>query len=256
MYPVLFEIGNVAISSYSVMVLISFLVGYWLGGAELRRKGLNGGLADILLIACVIGGIGGAKLLFLIQNATLRELVTDPLRYISSGLTFYGGLIGALLLIGVVSWRKGVSYLAITDSLAPGLVLAYGIGRIGCFLVGDDYGTPSDLPWAMAFPEGTPPTIERVHPTQIYDTLLMTGLFFLLWKIRKKNLPDGWLSAVMFVLLGIERFLIEFIRTTTPSFIPGLSQAQLISVVMIVLGALKLIGVWRGIRVERNGYDL
>jgi len=138
--------------------------------------------------------------------------------------------------------------LAVTDSLAPGLILAYGIGRIGCFLVGDDYGTPSDLPWAIAFPKGAPPTTERVHPTQIYDTLLMIGLFFLLWKIRKKNLPDGWLSAVMFILLGVERFLIEFIRTTTPSFISGLSQAQLISVGMIILGALKLIQIRSGIR--------
>ena len=241
MYPVLFRIGDVVISSYSVMVLLAFLVGYWLGGAELRRKGLNGNLADLLLIPCVLGGIGGAKVLFLVQNVTLSEILSDPLRYLSSGLTFYGGLIGALILIGLVVWWRKVSYWAVTDSIAPGLVLAYGIGRIGCLLVGDDYGIPSNLPWAMAFPQGAPPTTERVHPTQVYDTLLMIGLFLFLWKIRKKERPNGWLSSVMFILLGIERFFIEFIRNTSPSFIPGLSQAQLISVGIIILGVLKLI---------------
>ena len=241
MYPVLFRIGDVVISSYSVMVLLAFLVGYWLGGAELRRKGLNGNLADLLLIPCVLGGIGGAKVLFLVQNVTLSEILSDPLRYLSSGLTFYGGLIGALILIGLVVWWRKVSYWAVTDSIAPGLVLAYGIGRIGCLLVGDDYGIPSNLPWAMAFPQGAPPTTERVHPAQVYDTLLMIGLFLFLWKIRKKERPNGWLSSVMFILLGIERFFIEFIRNTSPSFIPGLSQAQLISVGIIILGVLKLI---------------
>lgn len=241
MYPVLFRIGDVAIYSFSVVLVISFLSAYKILEIELKRKGFNGNLADIILIACVIGGIGGAKVLFLMQNVTISELMAEPLRYVSSGLTFYGGFIGSLILIGVVTCIKKVNYLMVTDSLSPGLIVAYGIGRIGCFLVGDDYGIPSDLPWAMAFPEGAPPTTERVHPTQIYDTLLMIGLFLYLWKIRTKSPSYGWLSAVMFVLLGIERFLIEFIRTTTPSFIPGLTQAQLISIAMIILGSIKLI---------------
>ena len=242
MYPELFRIGDIAISSFSVVLVISFLVAYLVGEAEFKRKGLNGNLADLLIIACVVGGIGGAKVLFLIQNATFSELIADPLRYVSSGLTFYGGLIGSLILMGIVTRKKKVNYWAVTDASAPALILAYAIGRIGCFLVGDDYGIPSNLPWAVAFPEGAPPTTERVHPTQIYDTLLMTGLFFFLWKIRK-NYPSshGWLSSVLFITLGIERFLIEFIRNTTPSFIPGLSQAQLISVAMIILGVLKII---------------
>ena len=243
MYPVLFRVGDIAIYSFSVVLVISFLTAYKVLEIELRRKGFNGNLAEIILIACVIGGIGGAKVLFLVQNVTLSELMADPLRYFSSGLTFYGGFIGSLILIGVVTLFKKVNYLMVTDSLAPGLILAYGIGRIGCFLVGDDYGIPSDLPWAMAFPNGAPPTTEKVHPTQIYDTLLMVVLFFFLWKIRTKSPSYGWLSAIMFILLGAERFLIEFIRTTTPSFIPGLTQAQLISLGMIVLGAVKLIQI-------------
>ncbi len=243
MYPVLFRIGDVAIYSFSVVLVISFLTAYKVLDIELRRKGFNGSLAEIILIACVIGGIGGAKLLFLMQNVTISQLIADPLRYASSGLTFYGGFIGSLILIGAVTLIKKVNYLMVTDSLAPGLVLAYGIGRIGCLMVGDDYGIPSDLPWAMAFPNGAPPTTEKVHPTQIYDTLLMICLFFFLWKIRKKSPAYGWLSAIMFVLLGVERFFIEFIRTTTPSFIPGLTQAQLISLAMIVLGAVKLIQI-------------
>ncbi|MGQ0793175.1 MAG: prolipoprotein diacylglyceryl transferase [Deltaproteobacteria bacterium] len=240
MYPTLFRIGDISIASFSVMVLLSFLVAHRIADSELKRKGYNGGLADALLIAAVVGGIGGAKILFLIQNATFAEIMENPLRYLSSGLTYYGGLIGSLLLIWVVVRRWGVSYWTATDAVAPGLILAYAIGRIGCLLVGDDYGRPSDLPWAMAFPNGAPPTLERVHPTQIYETLIMTGVFFFLWRIRKLDRPLGWMSALTFVLIGTERFFVEFVRDTTMSFIPGISTAQIISLGFIAVGMLRL----------------
>jgi phosphatidylglycerol:prolipoprotein diacylglycerol transferase len=95
----------------------------------------------------------------------------------------------------------------------------------------------------MAFPEGSPPTVERVHPTQIYDTICMVILFAVLWSIRKKNFPTGWMTAITFIALGVQRFLVEFLRQTTPSFIPGLSQAQLIAVVLVLTGVVIL---WKG----------
>ena len=241
MYPTLFRVGNIAVSSFSVMVLIAFLVAYKLSEVEFERKGLSLKLVDLLFGVSIVGGLVGAKVLFLVQNVALSEFIAEPVRYLASGLTFLGGLLLSIFLYILVTRWKKVSFWKVGDAAAPGLVLAYAIGRIGCLLVGDDYGTPSDLPWAIAFPRGSPPTIEKVHPTQVYTTLVMTVAFAFLWKIRKKDLPVGWLSSITLIILGVERFLIEFIRNTTPSFIPGLSQAQLISVGLIIVGIAKLI---------------
>ncbi len=129
------------------------------------------------------------------------------------------------------------------DAMAPALAIGHSIGRIGCFLVGDDYGIKSDVPWAVAFPKGLPPTTDPVHPTQIYEVILMGLVFFVLWKLRKRNTPDGWLFSILIILAGIERFLIEFLRSTTPSPIPDISVAQLIAIGLIVIGILKIISI-------------
>ena len=227
------------------MVLIAFLVAYVVGESELKRKGLNGNLADLLLIAAVIGGLGGAKLLFLYQQATLSDFLADPTRYLASGFTFFGGFIGALILVWFVTQMKRVNFLSVTDAASPALVLAYAVGRIGCLLVGDDYGIPSNLPWAMSVPNGSPPTILQVHPTQLYDTLSMAIVFVVLWKIRKNNFPRGWMTAVLFIIIGAQRFLMEFLRSTSPSFIPGFSQAQVISFGFVVLGLIMLYKIYQ-----------
>lgn len=241
MYPTLFKIGDISISSYSVMVMIAYLVAYKLSISEFKRKGLNDNLVDLFFVLTVLGGIGGAKILFLLQNVTFSQFLEDPFRYLASGLTFFGGFIGSILLFVIAARLKKLDIWLITDTVCPTVVLAYAIGRIGCLLVGDDYGIPTDLPWAISFPNGSPSTLERVHPTQIYDTLLMTFVFIFLWSNRKKNLPTGFLSSLTFIILGVERFLIEFIRNTTPSFIPALSQAQLIALGFVFVGLYKII---------------
>ena len=222
------------------MVLVAYLVAYFLGESELKRKGMNGNLADLVLIAAVIGGLGGAKLLFLFQQATFSDFIANPTQYMASGFTFFGGLIGAIILVWFVTQMKRVSFLSVTDTAMPPLILAYAVGRIGCFLVGDDYGVPSGLPWAISFPDGSPPTILRVHPTQLYDTISMFIVFVILWNIRKRDLPLGWMTSVGFIIFGVQRFLMEFIRSTSPSFIPGFSQAQVISFCFVLIGVIML----------------
>src|SRR3989304_4159412 len=243
MYPVLFRIGDIAISSYMVTMSIAFLVAYTLCKGEFRRRGLSEDLLDLLLVANVIGGIVGAKILFLMENVTFRQFIDDPIRFLASGLTFLGGFLGAVFLILVVVWAKKVNFWLAADAMAPSLVIGYAIAKIGCFLVGDDYGILSNLPWAMSFPNGAPPTNEMVHPAQIYEMLAMLVVFVFLWKIRKRNVPIGWLSGVTLILMGLEGFLVEFVRNTTPSFIPGVSLAQLMSIGLVVAGVLKLLQV-------------
>jgi phosphatidylglycerol:prolipoprotein diacylglycerol transferase len=242
MYPVLFRIGDFAVSSYTVMLIIGFLVAYVLCIGEFRRKGLGEDLLDLLFTACVIGALVGSKILFIIENATFEEFIANPTRYLSSGLTQLGGFVGAFILFWVTVRIKNVNFWLAADAMAP-IIITYVIGRIGCLLVGDDYGVPSNLPWAMSFPKGEPPTLERVHPTQIYEMLAMGVIFIYVWKVRKKDKPVGWLSSVIFILLGSQRFLIEFLRNTTPSFIPGVSLAQLMSLGLIVAGVLKLLQI-------------
>ena len=241
MYPTLVKFGSISISSFSVMVLISFFAAYFIAERILIKKGEDPQLADVLMIGSIIGGLGGAKILFIIQNASISEVVNDPMRYLSSGYTFLGGFIGALICIYLISLYKKISFWHLTDICAAPLIIAYAIGRIGCFLVGDDYGVPSDLPWAVAFPNGAPPTIIEVHPTQIYDSIFMFIFFIVLWKLKDLDKPNGWLTSIGLIGLGGQRFLIEFIRNTSPSFIEGFSQAQLISMVLVFIGIFKLV---------------
>ena len=193
MYPELFKIGNLQISSFGLMVAIAFLAGYWVSSIEFKRKGLSEKLLSNVFIALMIGGIGGAKILYLIENVPISQLISSPLGYLFSrgGLTFFGGFIGAAILLLIVAHKSKAGFWKVGDALSPSLALGYAIGRIGCFLVGDDYGIPSNLPWAISFPKGLPPTTERVHPTQLYEVIAMTVVFLIIWNIRKKPGHDS-----------------------------------------------------------------
>lgn len=245
MYPELLRIGNFAISSFGLMVALAFLAGYWIASLEFKRKKLDDKLLGNILLLSMLGGIGGAKLMYIFENVPLSDFISSPFTHIFSrgGLTFYGGFIGAVLLFWILTIKNKVSFFKVMDAMAPALAIGHSIGRIGCFLVGDDYGIKSDVPWAVAFPKGLPPTTDPVHPTQVYEVILMGLIFFVLWKLRKRNTPDGWLFSILIILAGIERFLIEFIRSTTPSPIPDLSVAQLIAIGLIVIGILKIISI-------------
>lgn len=245
MYPEVLRIGNFVISSYGVMVALGFALAYYTAFLEFKRRNLPSNVLQDMLIAAVVGGLVGAKIMFILENVPLSELIRNPFTYLfeRSGLTFYGGFILAAILVVWVVKRKKLPLGSVADSIAPGLALAYAIGRIGCFLVGDDYGVPSNLPWAVAFPRGAPPTPPgvKVHPTQLYETFTMLIVFGVLWRLRKSPFPAGWLFGLYLILAGTERFLIEFIRTTTPSPIPGLTWAQVIAILIIVAGAVVLV---------------
>ncbi len=245
MYPEIIRVGDFTISSFGVMVAIAFLAAYWVSSLEFKRKELDEKLLSNLFIASMVGGIVGAKILFLIENVSLSEIARNPVEYIFSrgGLTFYGGFFLAAFLIWVICRLNNINTWKILDAIAPSIAIGHAIGRIGCLMVGDDYGVPTNLPWGMAFPEGLPPTTEKVHPTQIYETILLTIIFVILWRVRKKEKQDGWLFSLFLILAGTERFLIEFIRATTPSPIPGLSLAQLMALGVIVVGVVKLIQI-------------
>ncbi|MXZ48243.1 MAG: prolipoprotein diacylglyceryl transferase [Candidatus Dadabacteria bacterium] len=247
MFPELLRIGDFHITSFGAMVAVSFLVAFWVSGMEFERKGMSRRLHEQGFLACLVGGILGAKLLFLVENVPLSDLISYPMHYLllRGGLTFYGGFFLALFAFFVLTKKHKESFWKVLDATAPALAIAYATGRVGCLLVGDDYGVASTLPWAMPFPKGSPPTLEAVHPTQIYETIIMSLVFLVLWKIRKKDKPVGWLASIYLGLAGLERFFVEFIRNTTESPISGLSVAQVMALALILIGALKYISLRR-----------
>jgi phosphatidylglycerol:prolipoprotein diacylglycerol transferase len=188
------------------------------------------------IFAALVGGLVGSRVDYLIQN--WDKVSGDLLGNIFSGagLVFFGGLIGGA--IGVLLWARWRNYLGweLLDSAAPSIAIGYAVGRIGCQLSGDgDYGEPSDLPWAMSYPDGTVPTTQEVHPTPVYETLTMGLVTLLLWNLRDRLAP-GMLFGLYLVLGGLERFLVEFIRRNDPVF-AGLTVPQLFSVAMFAGGA-------------------
>jgi phosphatidylglycerol:prolipoprotein diacylglycerol transferase len=230
----------------------------------MRRMGEDPDRAWDLVFMAVVGGIVGAKLYYLLLS--YRELAADPLGMILSrgGLVWYGGFLLATALVVWEIRRQKLPLAATADAIAPALALAYAVGRIGCFLVGDDWGRPTDSWVGVRFPRGTPPShvdqIERlfgisvdpelverygqvvpVHPTQLYEVAMSTLIFFVLWRLRGRHAP-GWLFMLWLVLTGVERFLVEFLRAKDDRFFGALTLAQVISLAVVAVG---VVGVAR-----------
>ena len=233
MYPVLFRIGSFEVTSFGVMLALAALVGLWLFRRELRRSGLPSDAVDAGMVG-VFGGLVGAKLLWTIAHAAKAPLT--ELLFARGGLSWYGGLIGGvgggLAYILLRGWPVMPTLAAATPALAFGHL----IGRIGCFLVGDDYGRPTDLPWAVAFPEGLPPTTVPVHPTQLYEAAALGILGWLLIRWRRDGVQDPVVLGRYLLMAGTVRFAIEFIRVNERVAF-GLSVAHLASIGVAAVGA-------------------
>jgi phosphatidylglycerol:prolipoprotein diacylglycerol transferase len=237
LYPVLFRIGSFEITSFGVLVAIGALIGIWVFQRELKRAGLPESGVDAA-IAGVLGGLLGAKLLW-----TMEHVGEEPLAGLllsRGGMSWFGGLIGGVTAGIWMLRRRTIPVMAGLAAAAPGLALGHAIGRIGCFLVGDDYGRPSDLPWAVAFPKGLPPTDIPVHPTQLYEMALLLPIAWALIYWRRHGVPDRVVLGRYLVLAGVVRFAIEFIRVNEPVLGP-FTLAHLISAGLAVAGAVLLV---------------
>lgn len=258
-YPLQWDLGPIEITGYGLMLMVAFLMGGWLIALQLRQAQLKEDYAADMVAAAVIGGIIGAKLWYV-------ALTGDPDALFSrGGLVWYGGFIGGAMAVILNSWRLRVPLRWTMQLAAPALAAAYALGRVGCFLVNDDYGRPTDLPWGMKFPEGLPPstaenlknlfgipipagvdpaTVLAVHPTQLYEVLAMLVAFAVLWSLRRKGHPVGWLFGLYLVFAGVERFLVEFLRAKDDRFLGAFTLAQLTSVIIVVIG-LAILYIWR-----------
>ena len=223
-------------------------------------------LVGTLTVMAAVLGIVGAKLFHILEN--FDEFMLDPSGMIFStgGLTFYGGL---LLAGGTIVWylrRYDLSIPRFADAVAPGLMLAYGIGRIGCYLAGDgDWGVCSDLSdkpswipsrlWSEQFPnsildngnqyvqdasiiQDCGPAADGVYPTMLYETAMAFVITGILWAVRKHPFQGGWLMSLYLVFNGMERFIIEQIRVNNVAVVLGVevTQAEVIAVLISLAG--------------------
>ncbi len=246
----LFSIGPVAISPFGVFLVAAFLGAYATLRWNAKRLELgNEEDASALLLAAGLGGVAGGKIYYAALYGDWRLL------FDRSGLVWYGALVLGAAAVLWASRRRGLPFARVADAGAPAVAVGYAIGRIGCFLVGDDYGRPTDLPWGVGFPEGLPgPTtagflraeyglelpgvdaaeLVAVHPTQLYETLAgLLAAIVGIWLIRRRPAP-GMVAVAVFSLLAAERFGVEFLRLKDDRFIAGFTLAQLISIAVLL----------------------
>ncbi|HEX9887010.1 MAG TPA: prolipoprotein diacylglyceryl transferase [Longimicrobiales bacterium] len=268
MHPIVFRfpealpiLGGEAVTSFGVFMLLAFLTAGFALRAEMSRGGYDPDKAWDFIFMAVIGGILGGKIYYVLLN--FPRLQQEGLSFVlqRSGMVWYGGFLGATALCVWEVYRSKLDLGRVADYVAAPLAIAYAVGRIGCFMVGDDWGRPTSLPWGVRFPLGSPPTrvdiierefgiavdpelIERygqivpVHPTQLYEVALSTLIFLVLWRIRRHRHRAGWLFMMWLMMAGAERLLVEFFRAKDDRFFGILTLAQILSMALITVGFL------------------
>lgn len=251
MWPTLIKIGNFEVTTFGLMMFLSFIIGGWVLARQFRRYGLSEELASSVVVAAALGGIVGAKVYYAILFRDWHLL------FDRAGLVWYGGLIGGFLACSWLIWRHKVDYLTAADAAAPALSIGYALGRVGCFLVGDDYGRPTDAWFGVAFPKGAPPTtadslrdfgvavdpsipgyeVLKVHPTQLYEVAASLVMFGVLMWLNKRPHRRGLAWGLFLVMLGIERFFVEIVRAKDDRFFGPFTVAQVISVLLVIAGS-------------------
>ena len=247
-YPLELHVSTFTITGFGIVMMLTFLMGGWILDRELRRLKFNTEYAGDMIFAAVIGGIVGAKLWFVVLNG-------GPL-FARSGLVWYGGFFGGSLAVILNGWRRRVPMRWTAQLVAPVLAAGYALGRVGCFLVGDDYGGPTSLPWGVRFPMGSPPstaenlrlfhvhvadsvapnTVMAVHPTQLFEVLIMLVVFALLWRWRTALRGTGWLFGAYLIFAGIERFFVEILRAKDDRLLGTFTVAQVASITIVLVG--------------------
>jgi len=242
MWPVLFELGPFPVHSFSVTLSLAFLVAGLVMQRDFARKGEPPDLAWTIVGFGLVGGLLGARLHQGFYH--WETFSTDPLGFLTgqSGLVWYGGLVGG---VAATAWpirRAGVPFASAADTAALGLAIGLAIGRLGCHLAGDgDWGTPTTLPWAVAYSHGTAPWPHApgvaVHPAALYELVALLVIFVLLRHLRARIEPAGAVFASYLALAGAARFAVEFVRTNPPVLL-GLTEAQWTSLALCAAAGL------------------
>lgn len=232
MYPELFTIFGFTVSTFGLMLAAAFLVGSWITGLRMEEEGLDSEQAYRILVYVIIGGILGSKLYYAVDVSIRTGRPFSELLFARDGITWYGGLILATV-VGAIGCRiNKIPVKIFADCAAVAAAIGQSIGRVGCFLVGDDYGRVTDVAWGVRFPRGAPPTDLPVHPTQLYEIAWLLPVAGFLWWRRKKS---PFLFGEYIALNGLGRLFIENWRVNEKVAV-GLTEPQWIGLGLVALG--------------------
>lgn len=250
-HPFAYSFGPIGFTGFGLAVLLAFLVGQVVAQQELARRGFDPEPVNDMVFAAVIGGLLGAKLYYVVVLGHWDAM------FERGGFVYWGGLIGGTLAVMAVVAKKRFGMWRMLDVGGIACAAAYAVGRTGCWAVGDDYGRPWTGFLAVAFPAGAPPStagimasefgsavpdgvspnaVLSVYPTQLYEVVLGFIMFLVLWRMRDHKHAEGWLFGVYMVFAGVERFVIEFFRAKDDRLLFGITYAQGIALVIVVLG--------------------
>ena len=238
--PVAFNLLGIPVRWYGLILVGAAAVAILIAQREGRRRGIAPQIVSDAVVWVGAAALVGGRLLYVVQNelGSLAEHPTHVLMFWMGGLSFYGGLIGALAALVVFAHRRRLPLLTALDIAAPAAAIGQTIGHVGCLIGGDSYGVPTDLPWAVIYrnpgamaPQGIP-----LHPTQAYEAILLGLLFVGLWLGRERlgRLGDGAVAAAYLLGLAVIRFGLFFLRDE-PTVLFGLKTAQLIGLFIALL---------------------
>jgi phosphatidylglycerol:prolipoprotein diacylglycerol transferase len=235
----LIPIGPWDVPTFGLMLWVATVCGAIVMHLSFRRAHIEADALGIVALT-VVAGIVGAKLWHVLDSPQEFQVDGWSVLWSTGGFAWFGGLVAGILALIVQGKQAGLGALRTLDLASPAAAIGYAVGRIGCLTSGDgDYGIPSNLPWAMGFPNGiepTPPGV-RVHPTPIYELIAGLLIGWWLWYRAGKRRGVGAIVGEYLLLTGAARFLVEFIRRN-PKVLFDLSNAQLASLGSVAAGAL------------------
>lgn len=236
--PILAHLGPFAISWYGLAVAAGILVGVWLTTREAARKGLPVEPVLDLILWIAVGGVVGARLLYVLDRWPF--FAANPLQILAlhtGGLSIMGAILGGGLAAGVLARRKGLSVRRFFDAAAPGIVLGQAIGRFGCLFTGDTVGKPTDGTWGIVYlnPGARAPELGVAYqPAFFYEQVWDVLIFAILWRLRKRITADGQLFALYLGLYAVGKFAITFVRLD-PVYFWGLQQSHFVALGLLAL---------------------
>lgn len=245
MHPILLELGPIKIFTYGFFLAVAFLTAIFVAGREAQRQGIPKGQFYDLCFYIIVAALVGSRLLFVILEPA--AFLAHPLKLIAlweGGLDFQGGMFLALVVAFIYIRYRGWAWRSTLDALAVGAPLGQFFGRIGCFMAGCCFGTPSHMPWAVVFTDPTslcPLRGVPLHPSQLYESFLALGVFGFIYWFRTRKRYSGQLVLIYLCLAGLVRFVVEFFRSPLdyrgPTYLGFMPLTQLIALVLFLVCA-------------------
>ncbi|MHB0878563.1 MAG: prolipoprotein diacylglyceryl transferase [Anaerolineae bacterium] len=256
--PVIVSFGHLALRWYGIIVAAAMVLGIEVALHEAKRRGADVARLSGTSLWIVGAGLVGARLAHVLDHWD-HGYARQPLQALAvwqGGLAIWGGVIGGLLALAVYAWRSKERLGLLADVAAPGVALASGLGRVACLITGDAVGRPTGGPLGIAYtnPGTMVPRLGVYYvPTPLYELVMNTAIFAILWRLRRRRLPEGALALVYLTLYAAGRVVVTYWSGYRIAAL-GLNQAQIIGLAVLALSVPALI--WRLRSAAANGAGL